>query len=340
MENNKSQINIAVVGAGYWGPNFIRNFYQLDNVKVAAVCDKNQARLDFVKKLYPAVKTTVDFNEVLNNPAIQAVVIALPTELHYEFAKKTLQAKKHVLLEKPMTSNSEQAKELIKLARDQKMILMVDHTFIYYGPVLKIKEIIESGELGKIYYFDSQRINLGLVRRDVNVIWDLACHDISIMDFLIKENPISVSASGTSHIGSGQEELAHLTIKYEKGLSCHCHVSWLSPVKIRQISIGGTKKMVYFDDIEPSEKIKIYDRGIQADFSKETPSEPIYRLGEVRIPVFDQGEALLKECRHFIECIKNQKTPLTDGESGLRVIKILEACGRSLKEKGREAPLI
>lgn len=337
--NNNSQINIALVGAGYWGANLLRNFYQLDEVRIETVCDLNPERLNFIKKNYPAVKVTKDFNEILNNPEIKGVAIALPTELHYQFAKSALMAGKHVLIEKPMTSNSEQAQELVEIARKEGKILMVDHTFLFYGPVLKIKEIIDSGELGEIYYLDSQRINLGLIRQDVNVIWDLASHDISIMNFLIKEKPIAVSAIGTSHAGSLKEELAHLAIKYQGGLVAHIHVSWLSPVKIRQVLIGGTKKMICFDDITPSEKIKIYDRSVQVDFSKETPAEPIYRAGEVRIPVFNQQEALLEECRHFIECVKSGEKPLTCGETGFEVVKILECCDRSLKEKGGEISL-
>jgi len=276
---------------------------------------------------------------LLNNPEIQAVVVALPTALHYEFARLALKAGKDVLVEKPMTANSKEAEELIKLAREEQRILMVDHTFIYYGPILKIKEIVNSGELGKIYYFDSQRINLGRIRPDVNVIWDLASHDISKLLFFIKEQPISVSAVGTYHVANKSEELAHLTVRYETGLMAHIHVSWLSPVKLRQILIGGDKKMIYFDDIQPDEKIKIYDKGVSLDFSKETPFEPIYRSGEVRIPVFDQTEALLREGRHFLECIRKRKQPLTDGEFGLQVIKILEACDASLKENGREIAL-
>jgi len=335
----EDKINIAVIGVGYWGPNLVRNFSKLDNVKVYSVCDVNEDRLNLVKKDYPGVKTTTDFSEVLNDPEVSAVALALPVRLHYDFAKRALLAKKHVLIEKPMTSSAIEAGDLVKIAREQSRILMVDHTFAYYGPVKRIKEIIDSGELGKIYYFDSQRINLGLIRTDVNVIWDLASHDISIMDLLIKDNPVSVSATGTSHIGSKKEELAHLMVNYDNGLVAHVHVSWLSPVKLRQIFIGGEEKMVYFDDIHPSEKIKIYDKNVKMDPSKETPFDPIYRSGEIRIPTYNMKEALLAECEHFVNCIINNEKPLTDGENGERVVKILEACDRSLKEKGKEISL-
>lgn len=335
----EKEINIAIVGLGYWGPNLVRNFCQLDNVCVHSICDINEKRFASIIKNYPAIKTTTDFNEILNNPDISAVVIALPTALHYEYAKKALLAGKHVLVEKPMTSSSAQAEELIELAKKQQKILMVDHTFVYYGPVQKIKEIINSGELGKIYYFDSQRINLGLLRPDANVIWDLACHDISILNYLLEEKPVSVSAVGTCHFGNKKEEIAHLMIKYGTDLVSHVHVSWLSPVKIRQILIGGENKMIYFDDIQPSEKIKIYDRSVKMDLSKETPFDPVYRSGEIRIPVYNQKEALLLECEDFVECIKTGKQPLTNAESGLNVVKILEACDESLKEKGKEVSL-
>ena len=333
------KIKIAVIGVGYWGPQLVRNFHQLDNVIIDTVCDINQEKLNKIKKNYPNIKTTKDFKDILENPEITAVVIALPTELHYQFAKLALEKGKHILITKPMTQNSSQAEELVKLAEEKGKLLMVDHTFLYYGPILKIKEVINSGELGEIYYFDSQRVNLGLIRDDVNVIWDLASHDISILNFLVQQKPMAVSAIGISHIGGKNEDLAHITIRYESGLMAHIHVSWLSPVKIRQILIGGSKKMILFDDIQPDEKIKIYDKSIEVDFSKETPFEPIYRVGEVRIPVIDQTEALLKECQYFIECIESGKNPLTSGGLGLEIVKILEACDKSLKEKGREVNL-
>lgn len=338
--NKEQKIKVAIVGAGYWGPNLVRNFYQLEDAEVEMVCDIKEEKLKLVKKNYPTIKTTTNFNGILENPEIMAVAIAVPAELHYQFSKKVLEAGKHVLVEKPISQTSREVQELIELAKANDKILMVDHSFLYYGPVLKIKEIIDSGELGKVYYFDSQRVNLGLIRKDVNVIWDLASHDISIINFLIKKQPIAVSAWGVSHIAGKSEDLAHITLKYPDDFVAHIHVSWLSPVKIRQILIGASKKMILFDDIQPSEKIKIYDTRIEIDPTKETPFEPIYRTGEVRIPIFDQAEALEKECQHFIQCIKENKTPLTDGKNGLEVVKILEACDRSLKEKGKETKII
>lgn len=302
---------ISIVGAGYWGKNLIRNFNQVLGIDTA--CDIDQKKLDSIKKDYPTIKTTKDFNEILNNPEIEAVVIALPTELHYGFAKKSLEAGKHVLVEKPMTTSSQRAKELIGIAEKEGKILMVDHTFLYYDPILKIKEVIDSGELGKIYYYDSQRTNLGIIRPDINVIWDLASHDISILNFLFKDKPIEISAVGTSYI-SRQEELAHITISYQGGLVAHIYVSWLSPTKTRQILIGGSNKMISFNDIEPLDKIKIYGDIVQ-------------------VPTCNSKEALLRVCEIFIDCIQSNKRPLTDGYEDLRVIKILEACDKSLKEK-------
>ena len=304
---------IAIVGCGYWGNNLIRNFNKVADIDT--VCDIDQGKLDSIKENYPAIKITTDFNDILNNPKIKAVVIALPTKFHYEFAKKSLIAGKHILVEKPMTTNSQEAEELIKIAEKKGKILMVDHTFLYHSPILKIKEIIDSGELGKIYYYDSQRMNLGTIRPDINVVWDLASHDISILNFLFKDKPTEVSAIGSSHI-SKQEEVAHIVIKYQKGIVAHIHLSWLSPIKIRQILIGGSEKMVYFDDIEPSNKIKVYDNAVQ-------------------VLAYNPKEALLRVCETFIDCIRNNKKPLTDGYEDLKTIKILEVCDKSLKEKCR-----
>jgi len=278
-------IKTAIVGCGYWGKKLIRNMEQVASVDM----------------LYDKELPGTSFRSILENKEIEAVVIALPATLHYEFTKKALEAGKHVLVEKPMTTNSKQAQELIDIAKREGKILMVDSTFLYHSAILKIKEIIDSGEIGKVNYFDSQRINWGTLRPDVNVAWDLAPHDISILNFLFKYKPIS------THL-TKQEELAHLIIEYQEEFIAHIYVSWLSPIKIRQIMIGGSKKTIVFDDIEPINKVKIYDNNTQ----------------EVEIPMLDFKEPLLRMCETFISSIKNNKKPLTDGQSGLEVIKILE----------------
>jgi len=328
-------IKIGVIGCGYWGPNLIRNFSQLEEVEVTHICDLDEAKLNRIKKNYPVVKATKNYSDILKDEEITGVCIATPLETHYGIAKEALFNGKGVLVEKPFTKNSDEAKELINIADKNKLVLMVDHTFIYTGAVRKIKELIEKGELGRLYYFDSERINLGLIRKDANVIWDLATHDIAIIDYLFSQKPISVSALGSSHVLNTKEEMAHITLKHEGGFMSHIHVSWLSPVKIRKILVGGDKKMVLYDDVEPTEKIKIYDKGIDIRPTEVTPFAPLYRGGDIIIPNLDQTEALKRLAEYFIDCLKNGKKPLTDGEAGLRVIKILEAIQKSLASDGR-----
>jgi len=331
------KITLAVIGAGYWGPNLIRNFSRLDECFLKTVCDLDEKKLTKIKKSYPDILTTSNVEDVFGDQEINAVAIATPTKFHYSLAKKALESGRHVFIEKPLAQTSQQAEELIKLAKDKKLIIQVDHTFIYYGPVIKIKEIIDSGELGELFYFDSQRINLGLIQSDINVIWDLAPHDISILNYIYKEKAISVSAAGTKHFSKNkQEELAHITIEYATGFVAHIHVSWLSPVKLRQMIIGGDKKMIYFDDIEPTEKIKIYNKGIDLAETSEDTFNPIYRSGDVYLPVYDGTEALFKGCSNFINCITNGTEPETNGQAGLAVVRILEAASQSLAEDGKK----
>lgn len=330
-----SQIKIAVIGLGYWGPNLVRNFYQLENCKIEMVCDFKEDRLDFIKKNYPAIKATKNFKNILENPEIKAVVIALPTKLHHKFVELSLKAGKHVLVEKPFAFNSKEAKELIRIAKRKKRVLMVDHTFIYSSAVQKIKELIDKKELGKIYYFDSERVNLGLVRSDVNVVGDLATHDISIINYLFTPKALSVWAIGSSHILNRKEEMAHIILKDRKGIISHINVSWLSPLKIRKIILAGDKKMVLYDDVEPTEKIKIYDKGIDINKNKVTPFTPFYRSGDIIMPKLDQTEPLKKMAEHFIDCIRNNKKPITDGEFGLKIIEMFEAIQKSIREGGK-----
>jgi len=332
-------IKIAVIGCGYWGPNLIRNLQQIDGVQATFVCDIEQTKLENIKKAYPHIRVTKDYLEIIKNPEIDAVCIATPLATHFEITKAALLNNKDVLVEKPFTLSSKEARELINLTEEKKRILMVDHTFLFTGAVNKIKELIDRGELGKLYYFDSERVNLGLLRSDTNVIWDLATHDLSIIDYLFDQKPITVSAVCSSHI-CGKEEMAHITLKHQEGFISHIHVSWLSPVKLRKILVGGDKKMILYNDIEPVEKIKIYDRGIDLDPNQITSFTPLYRGGDIIIPKIDQTEALNKVVEHFVECIKERKKPLIDGEAGLRVVKILEAIDKSILEKGREIVII
>jgi predicted dehydrogenase len=335
-------INVGVLGCGYWGPNLIRNFMEVQNHRLKTVCDLRQERLDFIKSRYPAVEVTQNYRDILNDADIQAVAIATPVSTHYQFAKEALENGKHVMVEKPFTANVAQGEELIYLAQKKGKIVLVDHTFIYTGAVRKMKEIIDTGQLGTLYYFDSVRINLGLFQHDINVIWDLAPHDISIMDYLLNQDPVSVSATGVSHLDNGLEDIAYLTVNFDKNIIAHFHVNWLAPTKIRLIQIGGSEKMLVYDDMENSEKIKLYDKGIIVDENNEDGIYKAlvqYRSGDMYAPKLDQTEALKLECEHFLDCIQNGKKPLTDGVAGLRVVKILENAEKSIKNNGENIRL-
>lgn len=332
---NKKIVKIALIGYGYWGPNLIRNFSKLQNVEVKYICDLSEYKLAKAINKFTTLKITTDFSVILNDDDVDAIIIATPIHTHFLIAKEALLSKKHVLVEKPITTSIKDAEELIQIAQKNNLRLMVDHTFVYTSAIRKIKDIIDSGQLGDILYFDSERVNLGLIQNDVNVIWDLAPHDISIINYLFDDKIESIFATGTRHVNKSSEELAHITLQYKSGLVCHIHVSWLSPVKIRRITIGGSKKMILLDDVDPSEKVKIYDKriDIESNLEKETPFTPIYRGGDITIPLLDQKEALYEEAKHFIDCIINEKKPLTDGKEGLEVVRILEATDRSIKEK-------
>lgn len=334
-------INIGVVGYGYWGPNLVRNFMETDDFKVTLVADLKPENLAKVQKRYPAIKTTTDMDELLKSPQVDAVAIATPVNTHYDLALKALQAGKHVFLEKPMASNTEQALRLCQEAEKRKLTLFVDHTFIYTGAVRKIKEVVSSGRLGKIYYYDSVRINLGLFQHDVNVMWDLAVHDLCIMDYLLEQRPIAVAATGISHVPNKPENIAYLTCFFEGSLIAHIHVNWLAPVKIRKTLIGGDKQMVVYDDLEVTEKVKIYDKGITVNDNPQSLYKLLvgYRTGDVWTPELDTTEALRYEASCFAECILKKQTPLSDGRAGLRIVHILEAASKSLAEKGRPVDL-
>ncbi len=338
MENNK--IKIGIIGIGYWGPNLVRNFNQLKNVEIASICDLNLAKLENIKGLYSPVKFTENFRDILQDPEIKAVVIATPLKSHFELVKEALLASKDVLVEKPMTESTAKAEELVKLAKEKSRILMVDHTFIYSGAIQKIKDLIVKGELGELYYFDSERINLGLIRSDADVIFDLAVHDLAIIDYLFPQKPLAISAFSWGHILNKEGESADINIRHESGFVSSVRASWLSPVKIRKIIIAGSKKMLMYDDVEPDEKIRIYDKGIDVDPESVTPFQPLYRSGDIIIPKIDQTETLKSMAEHFIACVRERKQPLTDGQAGLRVVSLIETIKKSINEKGREINLL
>lgn len=330
-------MNIAIIGYGYWGPNLVRNFSLVNNCKVKMVSDFRQDRLVIVSKTYPGIKVSTDPDDILLSKEIDAVVIATPVFTHFSLAKKALENGKHVLLEKPMTSTIKEAEELMNLAKQKGLLLMVDHTFLYTGAVMKMKQLITEKTIGEIQYFDSSRINLGLFQIDVNVLWDLAPHDISILLHLINKIPYSVNATGISHTKNGIENVAYLTINYSENFIAHFSCSWTSPVKLRTMLIGGDKKMMVFNDLEPSEKIRIYDTGYNYKTDEEKNRLMVdYRTGDVYIPKLESKEALFGMASDFINSIINKTEPLSNSKLGLDVIQILEASQQSIKNKGKE----
>lgn len=333
-------MNIGIIGFGYWGTNLVRNFANLKNVNLKSVADERAERKSALKSLCPSAGFTTSADDILSDKEIDAVVIATPVFTHYEMAKKALNNDKHVLLEKPMVSKTDQAKELIELAERKNKLLMVDHTFLYTGAVQKMKSLIDSGDIGNIKYFDSTRINLGLFQPDINVLWDLAPHDISILNYLIKDVPYSVQATGVSHTSNGIENIAYININYNSGFIAHFSCSWTSPVKIRMMLIGGDKKMILFNDVEPSEKIKVYDTGYELKTDEDKKKVLVdYRTGDIYTPKLDTKEALAVMAQDFISSIINSHKPLSDYESGFEVVRILEASQTSIKNKGREVVL-
>ena len=333
-------IKIAVVGCGYWGPNLIRNFYEIPKSEVLVCCDLNRIKLENIKRKYHFMTITEKFSDILNNKDIDAVAVATPPGTHYKLARDILLANKHVFIEKPITLNSKDAEDLIKIAKQKKRILMVGHTFEYSPAVNKLKELINSGELGKIHYIYTNRLNLGLFQ-NTNVIWDLATHDISIVLYLSNKKPVSVLAKGKSHIQEGIEDVAFITLTFEDGSIAHFHVSWLDPCKVRKTVIVGDKKMVVYDDVEPLEKLKVYEKGVSKhdDYSTFGEFQLSYNYGDIIIPKIDNAEPLKIECTHFLDCIETGKTPRSSGEVGLLVVKILEAAEKSVKNGGEEVKL-
>jgi predicted dehydrogenase len=329
-------IRIGIIGYGYWGPNLVRNFVEMRGAEVAAVADLDTAKLQSLQRRFPAVKVTTDFQDLLTDPAIDAIAVATPVSTHFQLGMAALKAGKHLWLEKPMTETSLQACKLVDEAERRQRVLMVDHTFIYTGAVRKMAEIIRGGDLGQMYYYDSIRVNLGLFQRDVNVISDLGVHDFSILDYLVGEHPVAVSASGINHFPGTPENLAYITLFYDSGIIAHANVSWLAPVKVRQILIGGSKKMITYDDLQPSEKIKVYDKGISfTDDPEQIYQMRVgYRTGDMWAPQLDTTEALRVAGEHFVDCIEEGRTPETDGQLGLRVVELIEAATSSMRGRG------
>jgi predicted dehydrogenase len=330
-------IRVGVIGYGYWGPNLVRNFMAAPGSAVMRVCDLREERLAPLQKLYPGVQMCSKPDELINDPAIDAVVIATPVSSHFELALASLKAGKHVLVEKPLAARSDQARQLIDEAAQRKLVLLIDHTFVYTDAVRKIRELIASGELGEIYYYDAVRVNLGLFQHDVNVVWDLAIHDLSIMDYVLPDKPVAISATGISHIPGQPENVAYITLFFAGAQIAHVHVNWLTPVKVRHTLIGGSEKMILYDDLEPSEKLKLYDKGINVTPRPEDVYKMLvsYRSGDMWAPRLDNTEALQTEALHFIDCVEHGRPPDTDGPAGLRMVSMIEAAETSLRDRGR-----
>jgi predicted dehydrogenase len=328
-------IKIGVIGYGYWGPNIVRNFNAIDNAQVVSLCDLDETALGKARKLYPSMITSTDANDLLTSKHVDAVAIITPVFTHFELAKKALENGKHVFVEKPFTSTIAEAEKLVELANKKHLKIMVDHTFLFTGAVRRIKQLIDEETLGKLYYFDSTRVNLGLFQHDVNVVWDLAPHDLSIMDNIIQEKAVAMVATGASHY-NGLEDVAYLTIYFSNNVIAHLNVNWLSPVKVRTTLIGGDKKMLVWNDLDADEKIKIYDKGVEVT-SRESVYDLLvsYRSGDVWVPKVEQIEALKMEAEYFVDCITNNKPPINDGLAGLRVVRMLEAANKSMMDRGK-----
>ena len=340
------KIKVGVIGCGYWGPNLLRNLAENEGAELRWICDVDLRRMAAMGRRYPAAELTADCNSLFTDPALDAVVVATPVWTHFTFAKQALEAGKHVLVEKPLTANVAEAEQLAELAERQELTLMVDHTFVYTGAVRKIKEMVAGGELGDLLYFDATRINLGLFQDDINVVWDLAPHDLSIMDFVIARQPELVTATGSCHIKKGIENIAYVMLRFPDEFIAHFHFNWLSPVKIRHTLIAGSRKMVVYDDIEPTEKVRVYDSGVtttqktdQLDREAAYRTLVSYRTGDVWVPKLDSTEALRYVCEEFLSAITEKRPPLTDGKAGIRVVRLLDAAQRSIDQGGQPVRL-
>jgi predicted dehydrogenase len=332
-------IRIGVIGYGYWGPNIVRNFSGIDGAGVETICDSTPQSLERARKAYPNVRLTQNCGDVLNATDIDVVAIITPVSTHFDLAKRALTNGKHVFVEKPFTATVAQAEELIELAERKRLTIMVDHTFIFTGAVKKIKKLVEEQALGNLYYYDSVRVNLGLFQSDVNVIWDLAPHDFSVMDYLVDEKPAAVAACGKAHV-NGLEDTAYITVHFDNNMIAHFNVNWLSPVKIRMTLIGGEKRMLVWNDLVSDEKIRIYDKGVDVKNRESSYDLRVsYRSGDMFAPKVEQIEALRNEAEYFLSCLSSGKRPENDGQAGLRVVKLLEACNQSLRQGGKLVPV-
>lgn len=330
-------IKIGIIGFGYWGPNLVRNFSSIDDGSVYKVADLRTERLAALKKKYPSVKTVKSAADIINDKNIDAVVVATPVSSHYRLGMEALSHDKHVLIEKPMSTSVYEAEKLIEIARKKKKILMIDHTFLYTGAVQKIKSLIDRKEIGHINYFDSTRINLGLFQQDVNVLWDLAPHDISIFNYLVGKSPISVQAIGVSHLRNRIEDVAYLILRCRSGLIAHFNCSWSSPIKVRMMLIGGDKKMIVYNDMESTEKVKLYDSGYCLKNDEDKRKILVdYRTGDIFVPKIEMKEALFEMAKDFVRCVKLGSEPISNSTIGLNVVKILELSQKSIKHKGKE----
>jgi len=327
-------MKFGVIGYGYWGPNVVRNLTSLEDSQVLAIAEKSPTARARAQKAYPGINVTPDASDVFSSAQIDVVAVVTPVWTHYELARAALLNGKHVFVEKPFTSNVAQAEELINLARKKNLKIMVDHTFLFTGAVKKIWKLLDEGTLGKLYYYDATRVNLGLFQHDINVLWDLAPHDLSIMDYLIKASPEAIVATGQKHL-NGHEDVAYMTLYFPEKVIAHINVNWLSPVKVRTTLIGGERRMLVWNDLEADEKIKVYDRGVDIT-SREGVYDLLvnYRSGDMWAPQLEQAEALRQELSYFVDCISSGEEPLNNGCAGLRVVKMLEAASESLNKRG------
>jgi len=333
-DTGPASLRVGVCGYGYWGPNIVRNLSALDRCAVVAICDRSPDALKRASKMYPAVRMTTDAADVLEAGDIDAVAIVTPVWTHFDLAKRALENGKHVFVEKPFTATSAQASELIELAARRNLRIMVDHTFLFSGAVRKIRELIDNGTLGELYYFDSTRVNLGLFQHDVSVVWDLAAHDLSIMDYVIGAKPEAVVATGGNHFNA-LADMAYITVFFPGNVTAHINVNWLSPVKVRTTLIGGREKMLVWNDLEPDEKLRVYDKGVEITSGQSVYDLLVsYRSGDVWAPKVSGTEALAVELEYFVDCVLKGETPSNDGEAGFRVVRLLEAAEQSLKNRG------
>ena len=336
-----SKLKVAIVGCGYWGQNLVRNFSELDEAEVKAVCDFDLTALARIKRRYPTVELKPNFQDVVNDPRIDAIVLATPVSTHYPFARKALLAGKHVLVEKPLATSTTQVLDLIEVSEKMGKTLMVDHTFLYTSAVRRMKSLIDAGDIGDLLYFDSVRISLGLVQSDINVLWDLGPHDFAIMSYLCDRDPVSISATGMKHLGCPFENIAYVSVQFDNTLIAHFHLNWLSPVKVRRTLVGGSQKMIVYDDMENSEKVRVYDKGISMNHDPEHRERLLtgYRNGDMLAPNLDTGEALRSMAREFVQCAMEKRAPVSDGYFGYRVVRLLEAAQRSMQLNGRPVTL-